>query len=68
MNPTTHSDREEAFKRSIETEKYPLGIFYMNSDKKTFEENLTAYKTDKSPLYQREFDMDKLKKFIDTKK
>jgi 2-oxoglutarate ferredoxin oxidoreductase subunit beta len=61
-------DREEAFKRSIEVEKYPLGIFYTNSDNRTFEENLTAYKTDKSPLYQREFDMEKLKKLIDTKK
>ena len=25
------SDREMAFKRSIETEKYPLGIFYLNT-------------------------------------
>ena len=61
-------DREEAFKRSIETEKYPLGIFYMNSKNKTFEENIIAYKTDKSPIYQRDFDMGKLKKLIDKKK
>ncbi len=40
----------------------------MNSDNITFEENLSSYKTDKSPLYQRDLDMDKLKKFIDTKK
>lgn len=61
-------DREEAFKRSIETEKYPLGIFYINNDNKTFEESLTAYKTDQSPLYQRALDMEKLKKLIDSKK
>ena len=63
-----YSDREEAFKRSIETEKYPLGIFYMNSDKKTFEENLVTYKTDKSPIYLRDLDMGKFKKLIDEKK
>ncbi len=61
-------DREEAFKRSIETEKYPLGIFYINNGNKTFEESLTAYKTDQSPLYQRALDMEKLKKLIDSKK
>jgi 2-oxoglutarate/2-oxoacid ferredoxin oxidoreductase subunit beta len=61
-------NREEAFKRSIETEKYPLGIFYINNNKKIFEESLSAYKTDKSPLYKRDLDMNKLKELIETKK
>lgn len=61
-------NREQAFKRSIETGKYPLGIFYINPNKKTFEESLSAYKTEKTPLYQREFDVDKLKKLIESKK
>ncbi len=61
-------DRYEAFKRAIETEKYPLGIFYLNSDNLTFEESISAYKKDKSPLYKRDFYMDNLKKLIDTKK
>ena len=61
-------NREEAFKRAIETEKYPLGIFYKNSDNVTFEESLSSYKTDKSPLYQRDFHEDKLNKLIESMK
>ena len=61
-------NREEAFKRSIETEKYPLGIFYINNNKKIFEESLSAYKIDKSPLYQRDYDINNLKELIDSKK
>ena len=68
MNLMILYNRNEAFKRATETDKYPLGIFYKNSDNITFEEGLTAYKTDKSPLYQRDLDMAKLKKLIDTKK
>jgi 2-oxoglutarate/2-oxoacid ferredoxin oxidoreductase subunit beta len=61
-------DRELAFKRAIETEKYPLGVFYINEKKKTFEESLLVYKTDKSPIYTREQDIEKLKNFMETKK
>ena len=61
-------NREEAFKRAIETEKYPLGIFYVNNDKQTFEKSLSAYNTDKSPLYKRNLDMNELKELIETKK
>jgi 2-oxoglutarate ferredoxin oxidoreductase subunit beta len=61
-------NREEAFKRAIETDKYPLGIFYKNSDNVTFEESLSAYKTDKSPLFQRDLHMDKLNKLIESMK
>lgn len=61
-------NREEAFKRSIETEKYPLGIFYISPEKRTFEESLSVYKTDKSPLYKRDFNMKNLKELIESKK
>lgn len=61
-------DREQAFKRAIETEKYPLGIFYINEKKKTFEESLSVYKTDKSPMFTRKQDMEKLKKLMETKR
>jgi 2-oxoglutarate/2-oxoacid ferredoxin oxidoreductase subunit beta len=61
-------NREEAFNRSIETEKYPLGIFYINKNKKIFEESLSAYKNDKTPLYQREYDINNLKELIASKK
>ena len=62
------NDRELAFKRAIETEKYPLGIFYINEKKKTFEESLQVYKTDKSPIYTRKQDLEKLKNLMETKK
>jgi 2-oxoglutarate ferredoxin oxidoreductase subunit beta len=61
-------DRNEAFRRANERDKYPLGIFYRSPQKKTFEENLTVYQTDKSPLYKREFEIEKLKELIATKK
>ncbi len=44
----------------MEKNKYPLGIFYINKDKKTFEETLKVYTEDESPLYEREVDMHKL--------
>ncbi|OGW80077.1 MAG: 2-oxoacid ferredoxin oxidoreductase [Omnitrophica bacterium RIFCSPLOWO2_12_FULL_44_17] len=47
------TDRAEAFRRAIETDKLPLGIFYKNPDKKIFEEQLLAYRHEKTPLFQR---------------
>ena len=57
------SDRGEAFKRAIETEKLPLGIFYVNP-KPPFEESISAYRVSKEPLYKREPDMEKLAQLI----
>lgn len=42
------TNREEAFKRSIEHEKLPLGIFYQNSAKKSFEEQIPTISNDLS--------------------
>jgi 2-oxoglutarate ferredoxin oxidoreductase subunit beta len=61
-------DRNEAFKRATETGKYPLGIFYINENKPTFEETLTVYAEDDSPLYEREVDMKKLEDLIESKR
>ncbi len=33
------TDRVEAFKKSIETEKFPLGVIYINSNKTIFDDN-----------------------------
>jgi 2-oxoglutarate ferredoxin oxidoreductase subunit beta len=52
--------REAAFKRALESEKLPLGIFYVNEKKPTFEENLGI----KDPLYKRELDKPLLAKTI----
>jgi len=58
-------DRTAAFKKAIETDKLPLGVFYINPDKAIFEENITTYKTDKRPLYQRQPDFEKLEALIE---
>jgi 2-oxoglutarate ferredoxin oxidoreductase subunit beta len=59
------ADRNKAFARAIETEKLPLGVFYINSQKKPFEENIGTYRQNPQPLYQRERDIEKLKALIE---
>jgi 2-oxoglutarate ferredoxin oxidoreductase subunit beta len=61
-------DKNEAFKRATETEKYPLGIFYKNKNKLTFEETLTVYSEAESPLYKRKVDAHKLEALIESKR
>jgi len=58
------SDKTEAIKKAFETEKFPLGVIYTNSDNKTFEENLIAYKTNKKPLYKRKVDLQKIQELL----
>ena len=61
-------NRFEALKKSVDTDKLPLGIIFINNDNKTFEENLPPYKKGAAPLYQRRTDADKLIKLIDSKR
>jgi len=61
-------DQKVAFAKALETGKYPTGIFYKVEDRSTFSETSVAYKTDKSPLYSRNLDMDKLEKLIISKR
>lgn len=62
------TNRIEAFKKSIEQNKLPLGIFYINKNKKTFEQNLKTYKQNNNPLYQRKIKKDKIVKLINLNK
>jgi 2-oxoglutarate ferredoxin oxidoreductase subunit beta len=57
-------DRVAAFKRAAETDKLPLGIFYIGPDKTTFEENIGVYSDDKRPLFEREPDFSRLQNLI----
>jgi 2-oxoglutarate/2-oxoacid ferredoxin oxidoreductase subunit beta len=68
--PETHDpkDRIGAFKKAIETDKLPLGVFYINKNKPVFEETLAAYKTNKDPLFTRELNKEKLKEIIASKR
>jgi len=62
------TDRIDALKKSIEQNKIPLGVFYINKNKKTFEQNLKSYKQNKKPLYKRQIKIEKINKLINSKK
>ncbi len=63
------ADRMSAFKKATEREKFPLGIFYRNPDKATFEENVGIYAQDKTPLSLRDMErMTKLNDLLELKK
>jgi 2-oxoglutarate ferredoxin oxidoreductase subunit beta len=61
------NDRVAAFKRAIETEKLPLGIFYTNSNKIIFEQNLSAYEQNQKPLFERRVEKDRLLDLLKSK-
>ncbi len=58
-------DRNQAFKKALEDEKLPLGIFYINPKKTTFEQNIGIYQQDQRPLYQRQTNFEKLSELLD---
>ena len=57
-------DRSAAFKRALETDKLPLGIFYINPNKSAFEDNVGIYQQDNRPLFEREPDLNRLRMLI----
>jgi 2-oxoglutarate ferredoxin oxidoreductase subunit beta len=57
-------NKSEAVKKAFETEKFPLGVIYINTNNKTFEENIIAYKKDKKPLYKRKVDFKKVQELL----
>lgn len=61
-------NKAEALRRADETDKYPLGIFYKNNNKKIFEETLNVYKRDESVLRGRPVDRKKLDDLIESKR
>ncbi len=56
-------DRNQAFKKAIEADKLPLGVFYINL-KSTFEENIGTYDKNNAPLFERKPDYKKLESLI----
>ena len=58
-------NRIEAFKKATETEKFPLGIIYSNPSRIILDENISAYKENKKPLYQRQPDLQKLQRELE---
>ncbi|MDD5457645.1 MAG: thiamine pyrophosphate-dependent enzyme [Candidatus Margulisbacteria bacterium] len=59
------SNQMLALEKSLETDRFPLGILYQKPGKPVFEEQLNAYKTDKTPLYQRRPDKEKIFKILE---
>jgi 2-oxoglutarate ferredoxin oxidoreductase subunit beta len=59
-------NRNAAFAKACETDKLPLGVFYISKEKKPFEENLLAYESDDMPLYERQPDLGKLQELINS--
>ncbi len=57
-------DRNAAFALACETEKLPLGLFYLNEEKEPFEDCITAYKLYDKPLYKHQIDTKKLQGLI----
>lgn len=47
-------DRHAAFRRALESDPKPLGIFYVNAARSVFEDNLRLYKQDRTPLHKRQ--------------
>ncbi len=58
-------NRNEAFKRAIETGKLPLGVFYIAPSKTSFEENVGIYRQDERPLFKRELNTKQLHNLIE---
>lgn len=59
-------DRNLAFNKATETDKLPLGVFYINPERTPFEENIGIYEQDNTPLFERDVDYIKLESLIST--
>ncbi|MBN2853198.1 MAG: 2-oxoacid ferredoxin oxidoreductase [Clostridia bacterium] len=58
------SDKENAAKKVMETEKYPLGIIYRENGVKTFVEKINIYQDNKQPIVCRNRDLGKVNQLI----
>jgi len=57
-------DRNQAFNKAIETDKLPLGVLYINSNRKPFEENIGVYDEENTPLFGQDVDYSRLESLI----
>lgn len=59
------NDTMEAFRLATETERLPLGVFYVDPSKKpVFEESLSIYREDDKPLASRRVEMSRLAEYL----
>jgi 2-oxoglutarate ferredoxin oxidoreductase subunit beta len=62
------SNKMKAYEIAHDESKYALGIIYQSNERTSFESQLNIFKKEKTPLYERYHDLDKLEKFINAKK
>jgi 2-oxoglutarate ferredoxin oxidoreductase subunit beta len=60
------NNQEAAMKLALDSNKFALGILYLNLNRRSYEENVRIYDTDKRPLYQRDLDKQKFKELLET--
>jgi 2-oxoglutarate ferredoxin oxidoreductase subunit beta len=53
-------------KIALDTNKFALGVLYINLNRNSYEENVRVYDNDKRPLYQRDLDKAKLENLLNT--
>jgi 2-oxoglutarate ferredoxin oxidoreductase subunit beta len=59
-------DRVAAFQKALETDKLPLGVFYLSPTKPPFEDTTRVYREDPRPLYERDVDFEKLRSLMNS--
>ena len=62
------SDRNAAFTRATEEDKFPLGVFYTREGEKIYGDRCPAYQNNKEPLYRRRLDMTNLRGLVEDMK
>ena len=62
------SDRKAAFSKALEEKPWPLGVFYINDNKTSFEDNQRIYKESKKAVFERGISPEEIKKLIESKK
>jgi len=59
-------DQAEAMKLALDSQKFPLGILYINPNRRPYEENIRIYEQDQRPLYQRDLDRNKFNQLLES--
>jgi len=57
---------ENAYKKALESEKYPLGVLYKKEKENSYTENHNVYINNKKPIIERERDIRKVNKLINS--
>ncbi|MFX1298627.1 MAG: thiamine pyrophosphate-dependent enzyme [Promethearchaeota archaeon] len=58
-------DQAKAMTLALNSQKFPLGIIYINPTRRSYEENVKIYEEDKRPLYKRDLDKHKFTQLLE---